>query len=380
MLGGFSISSVKGHPRLSGEMPRSSNYNAILVGRCTYMDLITHILAGASISRCGLNRKTTAATATLVLAAVLPDIDILYGFNGANPVSEHHRGITHSLVAVPVLAGVAVAMVWAFQRWRRTTPSAPPRWRLLYAGALLGVCSHLLLDLSMSYGLRPFAPFSYKWYSWDIALVIEPYITLLLLLGIALPSALAVLGRRCGRTWSFKSQTAAVLGLTGVLGMWALRGIEHQRAVSELYRHQYAGARPLRASAYPYALTPFLWHGVVESDTFFESVNVTSSGLQRETARVYRKMEVAPAIIAARASELGRICMERARYPVFEEASSGPDHIVRLYDLRWVYPSDVPPFACVVRLDPQLRVVDQAWSQAQSVPGSTDKASPIVRR
>jgi inner membrane protein len=84
------------------------------------MEPVTHFLTGACIGRAGLNRKTAYATLAAVLAAEAADIDVLWGLAGPVEALKHHRGITHTLIAVPVVAAAAVGMVWLFDRWRRT--------------------------------------------------------------------------------------------------------------------------------------------------------------------------------------------------------------------------------------------------------------------
>ena len=149
------------------------------------MEPITHFLTGACIGRAGLNRKTAYATLAAVLAAEAADIDILWSFAGPVEELKHHRGITHTFIAVPVVAAAVVGVVWLYDRWRRTRASrnanalnqsatAPPtlRWGWLYWTALLSALSHLLLDWTTNYGVRPFFPFNPHWY----AVVIVPFI------------------------------------------------------------------------------------------------------------------------------------------------------------------------------------------------------------
>src|ERR1035441_10447494 len=83
------------------------------------MEPITHFLTGACIGRAGLNRKTAYATLAAVLAAEAADIDILWSFAGPVEELKHHRGITHTFIAVPVVAAAAVGVVWLFDRWRQ---------------------------------------------------------------------------------------------------------------------------------------------------------------------------------------------------------------------------------------------------------------------
>ena len=47
--------------------------------------------------------------------------------------------------------------------------------------------SHILLDFTNNYGVRPFWPFSEKWYSWDIVFIVEPVMLLFLILGLVVP-------------------------------------------------------------------------------------------------------------------------------------------------------------------------------------------------
>ena len=65
------------------------------------MDNLTHTLAGVMLSRAGLNRVAPRATLVLALAANAPDIDIVTRGWGSLAYLHHHRGLSHSLLAVP---------------------------------------------------------------------------------------------------------------------------------------------------------------------------------------------------------------------------------------------------------------------------------------
>jgi len=227
------------------------------------------MLTGACMSRAGLNRKTGLATATLVLAAEASDLDVFYGVRGPVAVLQHHRGWTHSFVAVPVMAGLAVLVVWAWNRLlrkQRLDSNPPVRWGVLYAIALLGPLSHILLDYTTAYGIRMFEPFSYKWYEWDIVSIIEPFMLGVLILGLVLPYLFGLINEEIGaRQPQFRGRTGAIVALAAVVLMWGVRDFYHRRSVSALEQRVYQGQDPVRVSAYPYALNPFVWHGVVET-------------------------------------------------------------------------------------------------------------------
>jgi len=84
------------------------------------MEPVTHFLTGACIGRAGLNRKTAYATLVAVLAAEAADVDVIWGLAGPVEELKHHRGITHTFIAVPVVAAAAVGVVWLLDRWVQT--------------------------------------------------------------------------------------------------------------------------------------------------------------------------------------------------------------------------------------------------------------------
>src|SRR5579872_1573106 len=120
------------------------------------MEPVTHFLTGACLGRSGFNRKTAYATLAMTLAAEAPDIDMLWIFRGPVAELQHHRGITHSLVGAPFMALLVTAFVWLVWRFRRKDPILKPRWFLIWLFALLADFSHLLLDFTNNYGIRPF--------------------------------------------------------------------------------------------------------------------------------------------------------------------------------------------------------------------------------
>jgi len=143
------------------------------------------------MGRAGLNRKTALATLTLTLAAEAPDLDVLGRFGGPAFGFAHHRGFTHSFLGIPLTSALVVGVVYLFWRLRgrRTNnPELPPRWGLLYFYACLAGLSHILLDFTNNYGVRPFWPFSEKWYSWDIVFIVEPVMLVLLIAGLTVPA------------------------------------------------------------------------------------------------------------------------------------------------------------------------------------------------
>ena len=146
------------------------------------MDNLTHSLVGLAAAKAGLERASPYATLTCIVAANLPDIDIVTLAGGPAAYLANHRGITHSLagalalaLALPVLFVVGERL---FARLRGREPRA--RFKGLLVCSLLLVASHPLLDWTNSYGLRPFLPWDGRWVYGDLLYIIDPWIWLTL--------------------------------------------------------------------------------------------------------------------------------------------------------------------------------------------------------
>ena len=310
------------------------------------MEPVTHFLTGACLGRAGLNRKTALATLTLTLAAEAPDLDVLSRFGGPAFGFAHHRGFTHSFLGIPIDAAAVVGfvyLIWRLRGRKVNDPKLPPRWGLLFFYGCLAGLSHILLDFTNNYGVRPFWPFSEKWYSWDIVFIFEPVMFSILLLGLIVPSLFSLIDREIGaRSRGPRGRVAATIALVGVVLMWGLRDFEHRRAVAALAARTYQDAEPLRVSAYPALYDPFRWYGVVETSAFFVLAPVNSLGPEVDPGgdrSIRYKPEETPITLAAKKSYLGRVYLDWAQYPITEtETLSSPEggYIVDFQDLRFV--------------------------------------------
>lgn len=347
------------------------------------------------MGRAGLNRKTALATLTLTLAAEAPDIDVLSRFGGPAFGFAHHRGFTHSFLGVPLDAAVVVGfayLIWLLRGRKLKDPKLPPRWGLLFFYACLAGLSHILLDFTNNYGVRPFWPFSETWYSWDIVFIFEPIMFGFLLLGLIVPSLFSLIDREIGvRQHGPRGRLAATLALLGVVLLWGLRDFEHRRAVTALAARTYEGADPLRVSAYPLLADPFHWYGVVETPAFFVLAPVDSLGPEVDPEgrlQIRYKPEETPVTLAAKESYLGRVYLDWAQYPITETETLQPPqggYIVNVQDLRFVQtPGALRRFVNMVRrlfgrppsesskildaeieLDPSLHVVGDVYGSGK---------------
>jgi inner membrane protein len=320
------------------------------------MEPITHFLTGATLARTGFNRKTALATITMTLAAEAADMDILALMKGSACEFIEHRGITHTFLAIPAIAALVVGLIWLadalWQRRRRARGLAPAplrRWGLLYLLACLAALSHLLLDFTNSYGLRPFYPFSRHWYAWDIVFIFEPLMLAVMLAALVLPWLFGLVNQEIGGQSSGpRGRAASIAALLFIVALWGVRDFEHRRALAALDGVEFHGEPSIRRAAFPYMVNPFRWAGVAETSNAYDSMEVDSLGPEVDPgnrAETYYKPQPTPATEAARKTALGRAYTEWARFPLAEAEALGepsPGYLVHFSDVRFMYPDGHP--------------------------------------
>jgi inner membrane protein len=315
------------------------------------MEPVTHFLTGACLGRAGFNRKTAYATLAMTLAAEAPDLDMLWGFRGPVAQLQHHRGWTHSFVGAPVVALSAVALVWCVHRFRRKDPVIPPRWTWLFFSALIAALSHILLDYTVNYGVRPLFPWKETWYAWSIVFIVDPWILLALALALIMPALLGLADREIGaRKKLFRGRGWAIAALIFMASWWALRNAEHAHALALIQAGSYTREPILRTAAEPNIFDPFHWRVLMETQDYFQTAEVHTLGDVVNTdpfANVIYKSPVTPAVAAAKQTYLGRVYLDWGKWPVVQDEGSvqapGADppqpgwHAVQFQDLRFGY-------------------------------------------
>src|SRR4051794_32132814 len=261
------------------------------------MEPLTHFFTGACLGRAGLNRKSAYATLGATLAAEAADMDVFWGLRGPVEGLKHHRGITHTFVGVPIVAAVIVGLVWMLHRWNekrrrrklsRLNPPPgdppPPRlrprvvhWGWLYCTCFIAALSHILLDWTNNYGVRPFFPFNPRWYAGSFMFIAEPVWWALFFLALVMPWLFGLADREIGvRRTRFRGRGWAIFALAGMttLGVWRLA--EHTKARAMLDNTQVASAPVLRTGVEPYPINPFRWHAILETQAFYQTAEVNT--------------------------------------------------------------------------------------------------------
>lgn len=155
------------------------------------MDNICHTLVGAALAEAGLKRRTALGSATLMIAANFPDIDVI-----AVPLGHSlgfRRGITHGVPALIVLPIVLMLIMLAWHRWRGRGGDPPKPAAILLLSAI-GIATHPFLDWMNTYGMRWLMPLDPTWWYADTLFIVDPWIWLTLGLGAWLARRRAAAG------------------------------------------------------------------------------------------------------------------------------------------------------------------------------------------
>ena len=80
------------------------------------MDNICHTLVGAALARTGLRRRTPLASATMMIGANFPDIDVLSVAFGNS--LAFRRGLTHGIPALIVSPFVLTGLILLWDRYQ----------------------------------------------------------------------------------------------------------------------------------------------------------------------------------------------------------------------------------------------------------------------
>jgi len=297
------------------------------------MDNLCHTLVGAAIAEAGLKHRSRFATPALLIAANLPDIDVLIFLTDVSPIT-FRRGWTHGLVAQLLLPLALTATFWVAGRVRRARDGGPP----LRLGALLwlsyvGLYSHLLLDWLNTYGVRLLAPFRWQWFYGDAVYIVDPWLWLVFGAGVWL-------SRRAGRPAPARAALAvsACYILAMVLSARAARGL-----VLEAYRQAHR-VEPRAVMVGPWPANPFAREVIVDAGDHYVTGRFTwlPTGVtfEREpVAKNERRPEVA--IARARPGEIQDFLVW-SRFPYWTLESTAAGTRVAVADMRIPATASVP--------------------------------------
>lgn len=143
------------------------------------MDPISQGVLGATAALLVSNKANRRHAAKVgCVACLAPDLDVLIK-SSTDPLLalEFHRQFTHALIFIPFGGLIVAFLLWAIVY--RKVP-----FKQTYLFATIGYATHGLLDSFTTYGTQLLWPFSNQRIAWDMVGIIDPLVTIPLLLAI----------------------------------------------------------------------------------------------------------------------------------------------------------------------------------------------------
>src|SRR5688500_2310416 len=289
------------------------------------MDNLCHALAGAALGEAGLKHRTRFATAALIVAANLPDVDVL-AFVGDTPTVAFRRSWTHGVLAQALLPMILAAAFIAIDRWRPPRAGvAPARAGALLLLGYIGVLSHVAMDWLNNYGVRLLMPFSPRWFYGDAVFIVDPWLWLAFAAG-------AIVARKGRRT-----RLAAGAVLVAAVYM-AARGVSARAARQQVVEAWTAteGRPPVSLMVGPVLINPFRKVVIVDAGEHYRRGTFTwfPRVLALDPARV-PKHDRDPAVAQARTDPEFHAILIWSRVPYYELTRVPEGTRVMLADMRF---------------------------------------------
>ncbi|HUQ24172.1 MAG TPA: metal-dependent hydrolase [Burkholderiales bacterium] len=232
------------------------------------MDTLTHALSGALLARATASkgappRSLPRRIAAGFLACAAPDLDFVTGWFGPVSYLENHRGVTHSLILLPLWA---LALSWLLAKILRH----PGGWRPLYGITAMAIGLHVAGDLITSYGTMILAPFSDWRAGIGTTFIIDLWFSGIIVAGLIFSLLLR------------KSRMPARAFLVILVGYVGFQYLQRERALEFAARHATPGAR---VTAHPRPVSPYNWTVYVSDERAHRFAHIN---LIRQEVKPYR--------------------------------------------------------------------------------------------
>lgn len=297
------------------------------------MDNVCHTLVGAALAETGLKHRTRYGSVALMIAANLPDVDVLV-FATDTPPYYFRRGWTHGILAQMALPLALAAAFSLWHRWktgdwgsgtgdRVTKP--PIRFWWLVAFGYLGVYTHVFLDYLNNYGVRLLNPLDWRWLYGDAVFIVDPWLWLTLGAGVWLA------GRRRS---AVPAMTALGVAVCYIAGMLALAHDARRFVIAEWQARTGQPARALMVGPVP--VVPWRREVIIDAGDDYRFGTYTAWPRRLELAETpMAKNDRLDSVAAARAAPGVAAFLVWARFPYWEvmRAPGGTEVTVR--DMRF---------------------------------------------
>ncbi len=299
------------------------------------MDPICHTMFGAALANTGLERKTRFGSATLILGANLPDVDVLSYAWGETVALGFRRGITHGVPALFVLPFLlAGVMMVAGRLSRRGSSASAADFKWLLVLSAISVISHSALDFLNVYGIRWLMPFDDTWFYGDVLYIVDPWMWAILV--VALVAARRRKHCKAPHWFARPACVGLLAAFAYVIAMAAGESISRQVVEASL-----SDAEIPRLMIAPVPFDPFQRTVVIDGESAYRLgvVNLLPLPRFQLDERRIPKGESAATRLAAATGD-GRTFLRWARFPFFEVDDSKTEPTVHIIDARYTLDRD----------------------------------------
>ena len=330
------------------------------------VDIATHALACFALSRAFFPRRRWPLFFGMIIAGTLADIDFLSVLFGPAAYFAAHRTFTHSLPALVVIVIVASLFTRYFVS-KQPEPLPTLLLPLSIAGAF-----HIVLDLLQSEGVAILWPVRPTRFAADWLPPIDPWILTLLILGCFLPEFFRLITSEIGvKNKTPRGRNGALVALSFLVVYIGARALLHSSSLALLDPHSYARESAHKVGAYPDALSPFTWHGVVETQSLLclaDVPTVFGRSFDPESAECLHKPEPSPELTAAQKTDVAQAFIRAVPFPRAAVAKSQDGADVELRSMRDVAEHEAAHRIGVrITIDPKFAVSNEEYVWAREL-------------
>ncbi|MDQ5847558.1 MAG: metal-dependent hydrolase [Pseudomonadota bacterium] len=206
------------------------------------------MLARATAPKDAPPRSTPRRVAAGFFAAAAPDLDFVIIYAGPVEYLLNHRGVTHSLVLLPLWA---LLYSWILAKLLRE----PGGWRALYGVTAMSLGLHIAGDVITSFGTIVLAPVSDWRAGIGTTFIIDLWFSGIILAGLAFSAVF------------YRSRWPALAASIVLVGYVAFQAVMKREALElgSAYAKNHALSGP-RITAHPRPVSPFNWTVFVSDD------------------------------------------------------------------------------------------------------------------
>ncbi len=204
------------------------------------MDNLTHFAFGSAVGLAVMGRRTKPWKAALWggICCNLPDLDVFLSHGDPIRDMTYHRGPTHSLFYLTLIAPL---IAWVVARIHAERQFFGRWWLALW----LALIAHPLLDVTTVYGTQLFLPFTDYPYGTGSIFIIDPLFSLPLMICVIVALAMR----------NYRVNLAGLAFSIAYLG-WGMLAQQH---VTGIARESLQGVPVQRLEVDPTALNSVLW-------------------------------------------------------------------------------------------------------------------------